>query len=49
MSITEPPTPSQAEGERDDDDRPGAEASPPHPTPSQAEGERDDDEETPPG
>ncbi|GEJ98761.1 hypothetical protein ACWER6_15335 [Streptomyces sp. NPDC004009] len=34
-------TPSQAEGERDDDDlTPG----PPHTTPSQAEGERDDEE-----
>ncbi|MEU6521311.1 hypothetical protein ABZ892_00330 [Streptomyces sp. NPDC046924] len=43
--MSEPPTPSQAEGERDDDDRPGPQASPPHPTPSQAEVERDDDEE----
>ncbi|WP_455355760.1 hypothetical protein [Streptomyces sp. SYSU K217416] len=34
-------TPSQAEGERDDDDRP----MPPRTTPSQAEGERDDDED----
>ncbi|MFE5599626.1 hypothetical protein ACFQ8O_10615 [Streptomyces coelicoflavus] len=33
------PTPSQAEGERDDEpDTPDV----PHPTPSQAEGERDD-------
>ncbi|MBQ0830221.1 hypothetical protein [Streptomyces tagetis] len=38
------PTPSQAEGERDDEQDSGR-LSPPHPTPSQAEGER---EETPP-
>ncbi|MFE1842691.1 hypothetical protein [Streptomyces sp. NPDC059515] len=42
MSMSEPPTPSQAEGERDDD--PDTRPSPPHPTPSQAEGERDDEE-----
>ncbi|MFF2200363.1 hypothetical protein [Streptomyces sp. NPDC058145] len=34
-------TPSQAEGERDDD---ATTAGPPRTTPSQAEGERDDDE-----
>ncbi len=37
------PTPSQAEGERDDEQDSGR-LSPVHPTPSQAEGER---EETP--
>ncbi|MFE0806526.1 hypothetical protein ACFW4M_04135 [Streptomyces sp. NPDC058794] len=38
------PTPSQAEGERDDerDDVPDV----PHTTPSQAEGERDDEDAT---
>ncbi|MFD8537899.1 hypothetical protein [Streptomyces rubrogriseus] len=39
------PTPSQAEGERDDEpDTPDV----PHTTPSQAEGERDDEGENPP-
>lgn len=40
-------TPSQAEGERDDD--PGAERStdPPWTTPSQAEGERDEEPQAP--
>jgi hypothetical protein len=41
-------TPSQAEGERDDEMPPGSEGSqsydPPWTTPSQAEGERDDEE-----
>ncbi|MGW2729828.1 hypothetical protein [Streptomyces sp. NPDC001494] len=37
-------TPSQAEGERDDD---ATTAGPPRTTPSQAEGERDDDEQEP--
>ncbi|MFF0777256.1 hypothetical protein [Streptomyces sp. NPDC003720] len=37
-------TPSQAEGERDDDE---TTAGPPRTTPSQAEGERDDDERDP--
>ncbi|WP_201258897.1 hypothetical protein [Streptomyces ambofaciens] len=41
--MTSETTPSQAEGERDDErDAPD----PPHTTPSQAEGERDDEEET---
>ncbi|GAA5203906.1 hypothetical protein [Streptomyces thinghirensis] len=35
-------TPSQAEGERDDERNDATE--PPHTTPSQAEGERDDEE-----
>ncbi|MGC9497127.1 hypothetical protein [Streptomyces sp. WG7] len=38
-------TPSQAEGERDEQDVPDRQ-SPPHTTPSQAEGERDDDDTT---
>ncbi|MFJ3718479.1 hypothetical protein [Streptomyces sp. NPDC090057] len=37
-------TPSQAEGERDDD---ATTAGPPRTTPSQAEGERDEDEQDP--
>ncbi|MER6032993.1 hypothetical protein ABT133_03595 [Streptomyces sp. NPDC001835] len=37
-------TPSQAEGERDDD---ATTAGPPRTTPSQAEGEREDDEQEP--
>ncbi|MFI8945430.1 hypothetical protein ACIGO6_02810 [Streptomyces sp. NPDC053750] len=36
-------TPSQAEGERDDEDTPER-PNPPHTTPSQAEGERDDED-----
>jgi hypothetical protein len=47
--MDEQVTPSQAEGERDDED--GADgatatgrADTPHPTPSQAEGERDDED-----
>ncbi|MEV5428994.1 hypothetical protein [Streptomyces sp. NPDC052701] len=36
-------TPSQAEGEREEDPQnPADRPSPPHPTPSQAEGDRDD-------
>ncbi|MFA3874023.1 hypothetical protein ABS735_10095 [Streptomyces sp. MMCC 100] len=38
------PTPSQAEGERDDELEPDA-PDVPHTTPSQAEGERDDEVE----
>ncbi|MER5786458.1 hypothetical protein ABT104_32805 [Streptomyces mobaraensis] len=38
-------TPSQAEGERDDE--PPEHPDTPHTTPSQAEGERDDDDEEP--
>ncbi|GHB34352.1 hypothetical protein GCM10010377_26460 [Streptomyces viridiviolaceus] len=37
-------TPSQAEGERDDDPAADDRPDPPHTTPSQAEGERDDDD-----
>ncbi|CAL9441178.1 hypothetical protein [Streptomyces sp. enrichment culture] len=37
------PTPSQAEGERDEE-RDGTAPDVPHSTPSQAEGERDEDE-----
>ena len=40
MSTSEPPTPSQAEGERDGEET-GQQF--PHPTPSQAEGDRDDE------
>ncbi|CAL9533314.1 hypothetical protein SUDANB6_04102 [Streptomyces sp. enrichment culture] len=36
-------TPSQAEGDRDDEQGTAERQSPPHPTPSQAEGDRDDD------
>ncbi|MFE1587590.1 hypothetical protein ACFW6Q_18115 [Streptomyces sp. NPDC058737] len=39
------PTPSQAEGERDDDQNDAPEV--PHTTPSQAEGERDEDDMAP--
>ncbi|EHN73316.1 hypothetical protein ACWDF1_29925 [Streptomyces coelicoflavus] len=39
------PTPSQAEGERDDDQNDAPEV--PHTTPSQAEGEREEDETAP--
>lgn len=37
-------TPSQAEGERDDDQDTPERPNPPHTTPSQAEGERDDED-----
>ncbi|MFG3658730.1 hypothetical protein [Streptomyces sp. NPDC047706] len=54
MSEMSEQTPSQAEGERDDEmDAPGTRdpgrraTDPPRTTPSQAEGERDDDEELP--
>lgn len=43
--MIDQPTPSQAEGERDDEPGTPERQSPPHPTPSQAEGERDDDRE----
>lgn len=36
-------TPSQAEGDRGDEQRTAERPSPPHPTPSQAEGDRGDD------
>ncbi|WP_167458237.1 hypothetical protein [Streptomyces ardesiacus] len=36
-------TPSQAEGERDDEPDTADRPDPPHTTPSQAEGERDDE------
>ncbi|MBZ6132215.1 MULTISPECIES: hypothetical protein [Streptomyces] len=39
------PTPSQAEGERDEDRNDTADV--PHSTPSQAEGEREEDETVP--
>ncbi|MFF9908158.1 hypothetical protein ACF1HU_32660 [Streptomyces olivaceus] len=42
------PTPSQAEGERDED-RNDTAADVPHSTPSQAEGEREEDETVPGG
>jgi hypothetical protein len=44
--MDEQVTPSQAEGERDDEDGATAtgRADTPHPTPSQAEGERDDED-----
>ncbi|WP_167409726.1 hypothetical protein [Streptomyces africanus] len=35
-------TPSQAEGDRDDQQDAPDRTAPPHPTPSQAEGDRDD-------
>ncbi|MBC2876325.1 MULTISPECIES: hypothetical protein [Streptomyces] len=38
-------TPSQAEGERDDEPAEQVHPVTPHTTPSQAEGERDDDED----
>ncbi|MBZ6306498.1 hypothetical protein [Streptomyces olivaceus] len=41
------PTPSQAEGERDEDRNGKADV--PHSTPSQAEGEREEDETVPGG
>ncbi|MDT0612079.1 hypothetical protein [Streptomyces lancefieldiae] len=37
-------TPSQAEGERDDEPGTPERQDPPHTTPSQAEGERDDED-----
>ncbi|WP_217145320.1 hypothetical protein [Streptomyces sp. AC627_RSS907] len=37
-------TPSQAEGERDDEQGAPERQDPPHTTPSQAEGERDDED-----
>ncbi|GGS73261.1 hypothetical protein [Streptomyces griseoviridis] len=43
MTSPDQPTPSQAEGERDDEPDTSGRPSPPRPTPSQAEGERDDD------
>ncbi|MEU0737965.1 hypothetical protein [Streptomyces sp. NPDC006134] len=39
-------TPSQAEGDRDDEQRTTERRSPAHPTPSQAEGDRGDDRRT---
>ncbi|MDQ1019679.1 hypothetical protein [Streptomyces afghaniensis] len=36
------PTPSQAEGDRDDQQDPPDRTATPHPTPSQAEGDRDE-------
>ncbi|MBD0417648.1 hypothetical protein H0H10_00330 [Streptomyces sp. TRM S81-3] len=39
-------TPSQAEGERDDEPNTPVRQMPPHTTPSQAEGERDDERDT---
>ncbi|MFJ7236161.1 hypothetical protein ACIQWB_03345 [Streptomyces olivaceus] len=41
------PTPSQAEGERDEDRNDAADV--PHSTPSQAEGEREEEETVPGG
>ncbi|GGL68426.1 hypothetical protein GCM10010129_09740 [Streptomyces fumigatiscleroticus] len=38
-------TPSQAEGDRDDEGGSTDRQTPPHPTPSQAEGDRDDVDE----
>ncbi|MFF8973889.1 hypothetical protein [Streptomyces sp. NPDC014995] len=43
MSTMSHRTPSQAEGERDDED---TDDTTEYPTPSQAEGERDDEEDT---
>ncbi|GAA3497945.1 hypothetical protein GCM10019016_050480 [Streptomyces prasinosporus] len=42
--MTEHHTPSQAEGDRDDEERTAS--AEPRPTPSQAEGDRDDAEES---
>ncbi|MBZ4319485.1 hypothetical protein [Streptomyces huiliensis] len=42
-------TPSQAEGERDDEPPERVHPATPHTTPSQAEGERDDEDEEPRG
>jgi hypothetical protein len=39
-------TPSQPEGDRQDDQNTTDQPSPPHPTPSQAEGDRDDEAAT---
>ncbi|MGP2438707.1 hypothetical protein [Streptomyces sp. JW3] len=44
MSNPDQSTPSQAEGERDDEPGTPERRTPPHPTPSQAEGDRDDDD-----
>ncbi len=45
--VMSEPTPSQAEGERDEDRNGTADV--PHSTPSQAEGEREEDETVPGG
>ncbi|MFV0136145.1 hypothetical protein ACLGIH_23565 [Streptomyces sp. HMX87] len=44
--MSDQTTPSQAEGERDDDRTAPERQSPPHPTPSQAEGEREEEPTT---